>query len=516
MLKKALSAAHLALSPSRKYWIFIAGISGMIFGVILLSVLGSWLNLAPEEQASLARLADRILPFPFIGAFVLVWLIGGLVTLLFRYYITPILQLAEATQLISLANPNHRIQTKGAREVALLAEMINSSADAYQRLQQEVGAAIQQARAEVVEERNRLVALMSELPAGVVVCNSDGQILLYNHQAQNMLQPSNQIMAGQGGWIGIGRSIYSVLQKEPIVDGLKRLQAALAQDEARPSTKFMVLTAGQHSLRATMAPVMGYGTSQPAPTAAEANQQISGVVLTLEDLSPQAAPGLPKFYGPRPVYYEFDLFNQQSSQELGSRLLRKLTYVVFDTETTGLNPAEGDEILQLGAVRIVNGRVRADEKFDQLVDPKRPIPAASMVVHGITPEMVLGQPTIEQVLPCFHAFAEGAVLVAHNAAFDMRCLQLKAPNCGVRFDQPVLDTLLLSSIIHPHHETHSLDSIAARLDFSIGARHSAYGDALATAEILLRLLPLLEAQGIMTLEDALRESAKSRYAKLAY
>ncbi|MRR37257.1 DNA polymerase III subunit epsilon, partial [bacterium] len=195
--------------------------------------------------------------------------------------------------------------------------------------------------------------------------------------------------------------------------------------------------------------------------------------------------------GPRPVYYEFDLFNQRGLQELGKQPLRKLTYVVFDTETTGLNPAQGDEIIQIGAVRIVNGRILQDEAIDQLIDPKRPVPQESAVIHGITSEMVAGQPTIEQVLPLFHRFVEGAVLVAHNAAFDMRCLQLKEQQTGVRFDNPVLDTLLLSSVIHPHQETHSLDGIARRLNLTIVGRHTAFGDALVTAEVLLKLIPLL-------------------------
>jgi DNA polymerase-3 subunit epsilon len=189
---------------------------------------------------------------------------------------------------------------------------------------------------------------------------------------------------------------------------------------------------------------------------------------------------------------------------------------VFDTETTGLNPAQGDEIIQIGAVRIINGRILQDEVIDQLIDPKRSVPEASVAIHGITPDMVDGQPTIEQVLPYFHRFVEGAVLVAHNAAFDMRCLQLKERQTGVRFDNPVLDTLLLSSVIHPHQETHSIDGIAQRLNITVVGRHTALGDALVTAEVLLKLIPLLEVRGILTLEDALHASITSRYAKLNY
>ncbi|MBL8451373.1 MAG: DNA polymerase III subunit epsilon, partial [Zoogloea sp.] len=152
----------------------------------------------------------------------------------------------------------------------------------------------------------------------------------------------------------------------------------------------------------------------------------------------------------RPEYYDFDLFKQtEASHALDDRLLSELTFTVFDTETTGLNPSEGDEIIQIGATRIVNGKLLRSESFDQLVDPLRELPEASTKIHGITPEMLVGQPPMAKVLPAFQAFAEDTVLVAHNAAFDMRFLQLKEDSTGIRFSQPVLDTLLLSAVIHP-------------------------------------------------------------------
>jgi DNA polymerase-3 subunit epsilon len=107
-------------------------------------------------------------------------------------------------------------------------------------------------------------------------------------------------------------------------------------------------------------------------------------------------------------------------------------------------------------------------------------------------------------------------LVAHNAAFDMRFLQLKEEATGLQFDNPVLDTLLLSSVVHPNQEGHSLDAIAERFNITIVGRHTALGDALVTAEILLKLIPLLEAQGIRTLEEALKASIKSPFVKIRY
>ncbi|MCB1376732.1 MAG: 3'-5' exonuclease, partial [Rhodobacteraceae bacterium] len=135
----------------------------------------------------------------------------------------------------------------------------------------------------------------------------------------------------------------------------------------------------------------------------------------------------------RPEFYDFDLFGASESQHaLDDRPLAALSYTVFDTETTGLDPAGGDKIIQIGAVRIVNGRLLRAESFEQLVDPRRTIPAAGIPIHGIRPEMVVGQPTIDRVLPAFHDYARDTVLVAHNAAFDMRFLQLEEAATGVR------------------------------------------------------------------------------------
>ncbi|MDF3853765.1 exonuclease domain-containing protein [Paracoccus sp. P2] len=219
----------------------------------------------------------------------------------------------------------------------------------------------------------------------------------------------------------------------------------------------------------------------------------------------------------RPEFYDFDLFAaSDSSRSLDDQLLERLSYTVFDTETTGLNPAQGDEIIQIGALRILNGKMLRGERFDQLVDPGREIPPESIPYHGIRPEMVQGQPRIAAVLPAFHAYAADTVLVGHNVAFDMRFLQMKEAATGLRFDQPVLDTLLLASIAQPHEPSHSLEAIAARLGVEITQRHNALSDALVTAEVFLRLLPLLKARGIVTLGQARAAAEHSYYARLRY
>lgn len=219
----------------------------------------------------------------------------------------------------------------------------------------------------------------------------------------------------------------------------------------------------------------------------------------------------------RPEYYDFDLFQvSEANEKLDDCRLVDLAYTVFDTETTGLNPSQGDEIIQIGATRIVNNRLLKQESFDQLVDPGRNIPEHTIPIHGITPDMVAGKPRIAQVLPAFHAFAQDTVLVAHNAAFDMKFLELKEDSTGLRFKQPVLDTLLLSAVVHPQQDSHRLEAIAERFNVTVMGRHTALGDAMVTAEVFLRLVPLLADQGIHTLRQAREAAQKTYYARLKY
>ncbi len=128
--------------------------------------------------------------------------------------------------------------------------------------------------------------------------------------------------------------------------------------------------------------------------------------------------------------------------------------------------------------------------------------------------MVGDAPDPVTALRRLHGFARDAVLVAHNAPFDLAFLKRHEAALGQVFDNPVLDTVLLSAVVYGQTETHTLDAIAERLCVRIdgAARHTATGDAIATAEVLVRLLPVLEARGIRTFGEAI--AAMRRHARL--
>ncbi|HEX8962584.1 MAG TPA: exonuclease domain-containing protein [Rhodocyclaceae bacterium] len=697
-----------------------------------------------------AMAAQVLLPrLPLGGLITLLGFIVGVhvLRLLFKQYVHGLQKMGEILRLMLGANRNFRVELDGPPEVRQLARAANDLAQQRDELLTDVEAQIARAKASVEEEKNRLAALMSELALGVVVCNLDGRILLYNNRARlqfKALAHGPTSMSG-GALIGLGRSIFSILERGQIAHALESIQLRLAKGSAEPSANFITSTRSGQLLRTQMAPVLrtgADGAASPAQgDAGRSDQQITGYVLTIENItksferdaerdqllqsltdgsraalgsiraavetlldSPDIEPemrsrflgviseeslrmgarieeatgrfadalktrwpledvlgidvlaaaqrriedkvGLPikteemddalwiradsftlilaitflaarlhehydirelrfrlssegamafldliwsgvhvsteTYYAwelepmnvgadvspltlrdvcerhggelwyqrdravhraffrlvlpvaeaapemrpelqsqhlrsdSRPEYYDFNLFASRDSSVDLDRPLAELAYTVFDTETTGLAPSEGDEIIQIGAVRIVNGRLLRQEIFDQLIDPRRPLRPEGIPIHGITEDMVRGQPAIDAVLPAFYEFCSETVLVAHNAAFDMRFLELKEAAAGVRFAQPVLDTLLLSAVLHPNQESHRLESIAERLGINVIGRHTALGDAFVTGEIFLKMVPLLNDAGIVTLRDALAASEKTYYARVKY
>jgi DNA polymerase III subunit epsilon len=217
----------------------------------------------------------------------------------------------------------------------------------------------------------------------------------------------------------------------------------------------------------------------------------------------------------RPEFYDFDLFTARPrADDFLDHRFEDMAFTVFDTETTGLDPAGGDRIISIGAVRVVNGRVLRQETFERLVQPRRSVPAASTAIHGITADMLEGEPTIAEVLPAFARFAEETVLVGHNVGFDLRFVKMAETDAGVSLSQPALDTLLLHAALHPDHDEHTLEAIAERLGVSVVGRHTALGDALVTAEVFVALLSMLRSRGIETLGEALAAARRTYQSRM--
>ncbi|MGQ9735589.1 MAG: exonuclease domain-containing protein [Thermaceae bacterium] len=214
----------------------------------------------------------------------------------------------------------------------------------------------------------------------------------------------------------------------------------------------------------------------------------------------------------RPPLYDFRLLEAKPSPLLETPL-REAVYTALDLEATGLDPRV-DAILSIGAVRIVGDRI-LPETFETLVHPGRPIPPRSSQIHGITDQMVQGSPKIEEVLPHFHRFQEGSLLLAHNGAFDLAFLEREGRRLGLGFSGPVLDTLLLAQLLFENGDL-DLEALAHRFGVPVLGRHTALGDALLTAEVFTRMIPLLEARGLTTPLLVLEASKKVALARLRY
>lgn len=168
-------------------------------------------------------------------------------------------------------------------------------------------------------------------------------------------------------------------------------------------------------------------------------------------------------------------------------------YVVFDIETTGFSPFN-DKIIEIGAVKIRNKHVV--ERYNAFVDPGQPLPAAIVELTGITDAMVWGKDGIEKVLPEFLKFTGDAVLVAHNANFDMGFIRKNANDLNLPFRNEQLDTVTLARYLYPQLKRHRLDNIAKHLGIFMGSHHRAVDDAETTANILFRSFDELEKREI--------------------
>ena len=231
--------------------------------------------------------------------------------------------------------------------------------------------------------------------------------------------------------------------------------------------------------------ITDHGVVQAFP---DANHALEGLKLEKED-------PFKVIYGCE-VYLVDDVSDFAVENEKGQSL--RDDYVVFDLETTGFSQ-EKDKIIEIGAVRVKNGKIC--EKYSTFVNPERSIPERITDLTSITNDMVKEAPTIETVLPEFLEFIGDSVLVAHNAGFDHGFIRQKAEELGKKTDFTVVDTVGLARVLFPELAKYKLDNIAKKLKISLENHHRAVDDAGATAEIFEKFVEMLEERGMNSLKE---------------
>jgi len=183
------------------------------------------------------------------------------------------------------------------------------------------------------------------------------------------------------------------------------------------------------------------------------------------------------------------------------RLLSEIDFVVLDVEAIGTKglPAR---IIEIGAYRVRSGKIL--DEFQSLIDPGIPLPRFIAALTGITDEMLKGAPKFAEIVDAWLDFAGDAVLVAHDAKFDLALLNREIARVfpGCRMRNAELCTVKLARHMMRTLDSHRLDALAEHFGFEIVARHRAASDARATAQLLLRLLDQLESEGVRTLLEA--------------
>ena len=172
------------------------------------------------------------------------------------------------------------------------------------------------------------------------------------------------------------------------------------------------------------------------------------------------------------------------------------SFVALDIETTGFD-AENDYIIEIGAVKIVNGAIV--DRFSTFVAPGAVIPEKIVKLTSITNKMVAEAPLIAEVLPSFLKFCEESVLVAHNVKFDMAFIRQKAKDLGIEVDATCVDTSEMARKVLPKLENFKLVNVAKSLDIPLENIHRSVDSAECTARIFLKMMMMLEKQGIRDL-----------------
>lgn len=188
---------------------------------------------------------------------------------------------------------------------------------------------------------------------------------------------------------------------------------------------------------------------------------------------------------PKPMveFQQMDLFSEVS--EKSSYWEERKSVVVFDFETTGLD-ASCCEIIEIGAVKVEDGV--CVESFSTLINPEKHLPTEITQITGITDDMLVFAPTLEQVLPDFHKFVQGSVLSAYNIGFDIKFLEKAGQKFRYKFDNEKIDTLELARKNIASLHNYKLSSVVKALDITLNDAHRALNDAIATAKVFIKLI----------------------------
>ena len=181
--------------------------------------------------------------------------------------------------------------------------------------------------------------------------------------------------------------------------------------------------------------------------------------------------------------------------------LDELAFTFVDVETTGLDPTTGDRVCEIALLRVQGDREIA--RFESLVHPQRPMHPGALAVHGITDAMLVGAPTFATLLPQIHALLQDAVLVAHNARFDVGFLRHEWQLAGHTFPfLAVADTLALAQARY-HFRHNSLGAIASELGVTPTALHRAMADVCTTWQVWQRFVADMRQEGPVILAHVL-------------
>jgi len=422
-----------------------------------------------EGVASGFILAGIIGGFGFLALAVGIWLLFD------ENVAKPIQALSTTLRARAHSGVNATVDTHSARYLGDLAPAVEAVATRLSNATVDIAQTVAQETEALTSDREQLTALLTEIPVAILLVGPDHRIVLYDGQAAGTLA---QIAPPR-----LNASIFDYLSKERVLDAHERLlqEGAEVMFEA-------TCPDGRVSFDARLKPFRG----------------THSYMILIDDAHAELAPD-----AERPLTFDFELLGDQPISDLASRRLDQIPFVVFDCETTGLLPHK-DELVQLGAVRVLRGEIVYGEAMDRYIHPGRPIPPASTKVHHITDAMVASAPPPKSVVAEFHHFARDAVIVAHNAPFDMAFMHRHGNEMEIDWPQPILDTVLLSAVLFGTTEKHTLDALCERLGVVIPEhlRHTALGDAQATAEVLCHMLPMLAARGHTTLGDVLEQTRK--------